>query len=223
MILPSRGFDAAQRAKKLKTQVNGMKLLGNLDKGLLFVMSAPAGTGKTTLTQMLVDEFPCIVQSVSYTTRQPRNGEKEGYHYSYLSEQEFKKCIERDEFLEYAQIYDNYYGTSKEWVQNKLEQGMHVILVIDTQGAMQVRKKCHAPLIFIKPPSLQELRQRLTIRQTESIDTIEKRLNWAKHELEAEKEYDYVIVNDNLEIAYQVLRSILIAEEHKVKRSNHGK
>lgn len=192
------------------------KVLGNLEKGLLLVISAPAGTGKTTLTNMLVDEFPCVVQSISFTTREPREGEVPGVHYNYITKHEFAERIERGDFLEYAQIYGNFYGTSREWVEKQQNAGKHVMLVIDTQGATQVKAKTQAKLVFVKPPSFEDLRLRLTMRKTESSRMIEKRLEWAKHELEAEKHYDYLIINDDLDIAYQALRSILIAEEHRI-------
>src|SRR3984885_7737170 len=190
-------------------------LLGNLKRGLLFVISAPAGTGKTTLARMLVEEVPCVVQSVSFTTRMPREGEISGVHYNFLIKREFEKRIDKNDFLEHAQIYGDYYGTSADWVEQKCAEGKHVILVIDTQGALQVREKCAATLIFIMPPSLDELRQRLMMRKTETSNVIEKRLEWSRHELEAGKAYDFTIVNDELGVAYQVLRSILISEEHR--------
>jgi guanylate kinase len=190
-------------------------LLGNLKKGLLFVISAPAETGKTTLASMLAEEFSCVVQSISFTTRMPREGEINGVHYNFLTMKEFEKRIATNEFLEYAQIYGDYYGTSANWVEQQCSQGKHVMLVIDTQGALLIKDKRAATLIFIMPPSLDELRQRLMMRKTESSNVIEKRLEWAKHELEVGKVYDFIIVNDELSVAYQVLRSILISEEHR--------
>ena len=191
-----------------------MKLLGNLKKGLLFVISAPAGTGKTTLASMMMDEFPCVIQSISMTTRKPRDGEIPGVHYHFITKQEFEARIAKHEFLEYAQIYGDYYGTSIKWVEEQRNNGKHVMLVIDTQGAMQVRQQTQAVLIFIMPPSLDELRQRLTMRKTETDAMIACRLNWAKHEVDASKGYDYLIVNEDLEVAYQVLKSIFVAVEH---------
>lgn len=195
------------------------KLLGNLDEGLLFIVSAPAGTGKTTLVKMLVDEFPSLVTSVSYTTRPCRPGEIPGVHYHFISEEEFKQKIEKNEFLEYAEIYGCYYGTSLKQVRDKQKEKKHVILVIDVQGALQIKGKIPSIFIFIKPPSLTVLKQRLTQRQTETSTVIAKRMEWAKKELEAVKEYDYCIVNEDLGTAYQVLRSIFIAEEHKIRHN----
>lgn len=195
----------------------GKDVLGNLKKGLVFIISAPAGTGKTTLVQMLTKEFPCVVASVSHTTRGPRSGEVDGTHYHFVSEDTFLECIAKGEFLEYVQLYDSYYGTSRVWMEEQLEKGRHVLLVIDTQGARQLKGKLEAVSIFIAPPSLEELEHRLIKRQTEEKETVAKRLKWAKEEMALQYFYDYRIVNDDLEGAYQVLRSILIAEEHRLR------
>lgn len=194
------------------------KLLGNREKGLVFIVSAPAGTGKTTLTQMLVDEFPCVVESISYTTREKREEEVDGVHYRFITREKFEEKIQAGEFLEYADIYGDLYGTSKEWVESRLEKGLHVVLVIDTQGALRLKSRYPATYIFISPPSFEELRRRLLERRTESDEVIAKRLAWAKKEVEKKDEYDYWLVNNDLETAYQVLRSIVIAEEYKIKK-----
>lgn len=194
-----------------------MKLLGNCKTGLAFIVSAPAGTGKTTLVKMLVKEFPCVVQSISFTTRKQRAGERPGEHYNFVSEQEFERMIANKEFLEYAKLYGNYYGTSSKAVQALQNQGKHVILVIDTQGALLLRDKFPAIFIFIRPPSMEVLRDRLIQRQTENSAVIEERLAIAKKEMEAMVHYDYCITNDDLITAYQVLRSILIAAEHQIR------
>lgn len=194
-----------------------MKLLGNVKKGIIFVISAPAGTGKTTLVKMLEEEFDCIEKSVTYTTRKIRKNEEHSKDYFFITENEFKEKIRQDSFLEYAKVFDNYYGTCKETVFNSLSSGKHVILVIDTQGAKSlIEKNIPAVLIFISPPSFDELGSRLKGRETESHESIEKRLHWAKYEVENISLYDYHIINDDLVLAYTVLRSILIAEEHKV-------
>jgi guanylate kinase len=191
------------------------KLLGNLKKGLLFVLSAPAGTGKTTLAHMLCEEFPCVTMSVSCTTRKPRGNEEEGKHYYFLSREAFQEKIRAGEFLEYAEVFGNYYGTTKSSVIAAQEKGKHVLLVIDTQGALQVKEKMPATLIFIRPPSMEELKIRLMKRQTEDEKMIEERLSWAQKELAMASHYDYDIVNDDLKVAYETLRSILIKEENK--------
>lgn len=191
------------------------ELLGNLKKGLPFIVSAPAGTGKTTLVKRLIKEFPCVSASISCTTRKPRPGEHDGRDYHFLTEKQFKDKMIAGDFLEYVQLYDCFYGTSRAAVLKQLDEGKHVILTIDTQGAQSLRETFPAVTIFIEPPSLEVLRKRLVSRHTESTDRIEERLEWAKNEMRTASQYDYVIVNDNLDTAYEVLRSIIIAEEHK--------
>lgn len=193
------------------------KLLGNLSKGFVFVVSAPAGTGKTTLVRMLSQEFPCIVESISCTTREIRSGEENGKDYYFLTKKEFESQIQHGDFLEYAEVFGYYYGTSRSFVQKQQEMGRHVFLIIDTQGAMLLQKN-HFPAVyvFLSPPSIIELKERLVKRKTDSPEAIEKRLSWAEAELTMVKHYDYHIVNDNLTQAYAVLRSIVIAEEHRV-------
>lgn len=186
-----------------------------MKKGLVFVISAPAGTGKTTLVRMLLEEFHSAVESVSFTTRTPRAGEVEGRDYYFINQKEFEKKIDAGEFLEYAKVFDNFYGTSRKTVEHLQEKGKHVILIIDTQGALQLMGKVEASFIFISPPSLEELRSRLYRRRSESDEAIEQRLSWAEKEMELAKRYDYHIVNDQLKVAYEALRSILIAEEHR--------
>ncbi len=190
-------------------------VIGNLPKGLLFVVSAPAGTGKTTLVRRLTKEFPSVIESISFTTRSTRTGEIDGKDYHFISKEEFDKRIKKDDFLEYAEVFGHYYGTSRSFVEEKLSSGKHVILVIDTQGALHIQKKLEAVLIFLHPPSPEEQRTRLHKRSTETPESIEKRLAWAKHELKAGEKYDYQIINDDLDVAYEILKSILIAEEHK--------
>ncbi len=195
------------------------KILGNLSKGLIFVLSAPAGTGKTTLIRMLKEEFPVVVESVSCTTRPPRPGEVSGVDYHFMGQQEFEKKIKNGDFLEYAKVFNYYYGTSKDIVAKLQNQGKHVFLVIDTQGAMHLKEK-HFPatFIFLSPPSQEELRARLIKRKTESQESLVARLSWAEHELTFAHRYDYHIINENLAFAYDILRSIVIAEEHKLNR-----
>jgi len=194
------------------------KLLGNKKRGLVFVISAPAGTGKSTLAQMLLDEFPeTVVESCSCTTRTPRMGEVAQKHYIFITPDQFEEKMRAGEFLEYAKVYGNYYGTLRTEVLGLQEQGKHVILVIDTQGAMQLKGKFPATFIFISPPSMDELKRRLHTRKTESEEKIQERLDWAVHEMKMISHYDYHIINDNLEISYQILRGILMAEEHKLK------
>lgn len=194
------------------------KPLGNLPHGLVFVVSAPAGTGKTTLVDMLTREFPSVVRSISCTTRAPRSGEQNKKDYFFLTKEEFDAKIQQGDFLEHAQVFGHDYGTSKEFVKTQTKAGKHVVLVIDTQGALLLKGKLPAVFIFISPPSFNELKGRLNKRQTEQPESIEERLAWAHHELEKMHQYDYHIINDDLETAYTVLKSIFIAEEHKIRR-----
>lgn len=186
-----------------------------MKKGLVFVISAPAGTGKTTLVRMLLEEFHHVVESVSFTTRPIRSNEVPGRDYNFISVREFEEKIKEGEFLEYAKVFDHYYGTSRKFVESQQEKGKDVILVIDTQGALHLRDQLKAVFIFISPPSLEELRSRLYRRRSETEDVIEHRLSWAEKEISLSTKYDYHIINDNLKTAYDVLRSILIAEKHR--------
>ncbi|NGX56975.1 MAG: Guanylate kinase [Candidatus Anoxychlamydiales bacterium] len=200
------------------------KLIGNLNKGRLFVVSAPSGSGKTTLVRMLTKEFPNVIESVSFTTREIRNNEKKDLDYFYISKEEFEKKIKEKEFLEYASVFDNYYGTSKKVIEKDLINKKHVVLVIDTQGAKKLINKIDATFIFIAPLSIDELKNRLKLRQQNNDSEIEKRLSWAKEELKEIKHYDYLIINDDLKIAYEILKSIFIAEDNKIKNGvNFGK
>lgn len=189
-----------------------------MPKGLVFIVSGPAGVGKTSLVQRLMQEFPTAVASVSYTTRQPREGEIEGVHYHFISDLEFEAKILANHFLEYVKLYGTYYGTSRQWIEEIQQEGKHVILVIDTQGALQLKGKITAAFIFIQPPSLDALRNRLIQRRTESLEVIDERLKWGEFELAAADYYDYQLVNDQFDAAYQVLRCIFIAECHRVRK-----
>lgn len=191
------------------------KVLGNLSEGMLFVLSAPAGTGKTTLVKMLRKEFCCLKQSISYTTRDPRIGEIEGEDYFFISKKKFDELQQAGEFLEWACVFGQYYATSKRFIEEKQKEGKHILMVIDTQGALQVQKKMEATLIFLAPPSLSELRRRLESRGMDAPKVMEQRLAQAEKEIEMSKYYDYFIINQNLSTTYDVLRAILIAEEHK--------
>jgi guanylate kinase len=199
------------------------KILGNLPQGLLFVVSAPAGTGKTTLVEKLTREFSSVVRNVSCTTRAPRPGEKEGKDYFFFDKKTFESKIQKGEFLEHAKVFGEYYGTSDGFIKKMQAAGKHVVLIIDTQGALTLQKhfkRKNGPIfIFISPPSFAELKERLNKRQTENRQSMKERLAWAKHELEMVPHYDYHIVNDDLATAYAVLKSIFIAEEHKVRRN----
>ena len=188
-------------------------------KGLLIVISAPSGTGKTTLCHMLLEEFSNMEFSISYTTRKPRLGELNGRDYFFVDRRTFEKMIEEGDFLEWAEVYGNLYGTSKSQVLKALEEGKDILLDIDTQGALQVKKNFpEAVLIFILPPSLKELERRLRKRGTDDEETIRKRLQIARKEIGKALEYDYLVVNDILEVAFERLRSIITAEKCKTDR-----
>lgn len=202
-------------AKKLESKC---RILNKEKRGQAFILSAPAGTGKTTLVERLTSEIPHIVRNISFTTREPRGEEKEGLDYHFISFQEFKHKIERNDFIEYAEVFGNYYGTDKKAVERLLDQGNDVVLVIDTQGALAIKPFFKGVYIFMGPPSFEELEKRLRNRQTDSDDDIEKRLSWAHKELEQASLYDYNIVNCNLEKTYTILKSIFLAEKHKVKK-----
>jgi guanylate kinase len=195
------------------------KLVGNLPYGLTFIVSAPAGTGKTTLVQMLTKEFDSVKMSISCTTRPARPYEVNGVHYFFLSDAEFNKKVQERDFLEHVTLFGYQYGTSFEHVEELKRKGFHVVLVIDTQGAVQLMGKIKATFIFLMPPSKEELIRRLRDRGTEEEIAIQKRLEWSEKEMELAKLYDYQIVNDDLNIAYQALRSIVIAEEHRVQKN----
>ena len=186
-----------------------------MDKGILIVVSAPSGCGKgTILAEVLKDEK--FFYSVSATTRSPRPGETDGVNYHFLKKEQFEELIASGGMLEYAQYCDNYYGTPRDKVMEKLGEGKHVILEIEVQGAMQIREKCpEAVFIFIAPPSVGELRNRLSGRGTETAEVIEKRVSEAAHEISFAEKYDYVIVNDKLEEAIEDFRTVVRAEELK--------
>jgi len=188
-----------------------------MKKGIAFILSAPAGTGKTTLVQRLTSEKPHIVRNVSYTTRTPRENEIDGKDYHFITFQEFERKIKKNEFLEYAEVFGHFYGTCKESVDKLLNKGCDAILVIDTQGALVIKRFLKGVYIFMSPPSLEELEKRLLKRKTETSFELKTRLDWASHELKQAVHYNYHIVNSDLDEAYMVLKSIFVAEKFKVR------
>lgn len=183
-----------------------------MNKGQLIVFSGPSGVGKGTVLKEFLADRENVALSVSATTRQPRPGEENGVHYYFLTKEEFLKKVEEGNMLEYAQYNSNYYGTPKDKVDEALAQGRDIVLEIEVQGALLVKEKCpNALLVFVAPPSWQELRDRLTGRGTEDAATIENRLNIAKQELTQAVHYDYILVNDTVEAAAQRLEHIIEA------------
>ncbi|MEW6095961.1 MAG: guanylate kinase [bacterium] len=189
---------------------------------LLIVVSAPSGAGKTTICKKLIKTSSNLVFSISMTTRQQRNNEIDGCDYFFVSIAEFEKRIKKGEFIEWAKVYDDYYGTPKKYLEDLLSSGMDVLLDIDVQGAMNIKKKYkdRAVLIFITPPFLEDLKARLSNRMTDSEEEIEKRLSFAKGELKNINKYDYCVVNDDIGTTVGKLKSIITAEKSKVKRIN---
>jgi guanylate kinase len=177
----------------------------------LFVISGCSGVGKgTVINEFMKRNSDDFILSVSCTTRNPRQGETDGVNYFFISKEEFEQNIKDGKFLEYAQFAENYYGTKKKYVQQKMDEGYNVLLEIDTQGALQVKEKMpEAVLIFIAPPSVEELEKRLRGRHTEDEETIQKRLAQVKIELERSQKYDYTVINDNIERAVEEIESIV--------------
>lgn len=184
--------------------------------GTLYVFSAPSGAGKTSLVKALLDQTTHIGVSVSHTTRDPRPGEENGKDYNFVSQDKFKALIEQSAFLEHAQVFDNFYGTSQAWVENELAAGRDVILEIDWQGAEQIRQQMPDTVsVFILPPSREELHNRLTGRGQDSAETIERRMQDAVSEMSHYNEFDYIIINDDFEVALQQLRSVVLARRQR--------
>ncbi|AHX11621.1 guanylate kinase [Neorickettsia helminthoeca str. Oregon] len=188
-------------------------------KGILFIISSPSGTGKTTIANFLVTQDENIQRSVSFTTRQPRGNERYGMDYYFVDTDEFHKLLAEGKMLEHARVLQNYYGTSKEYIENTLEAGVDVLCCIDWQGADQVRQKVSSVSIFLLPPSLEELRRRLMSRGTDTKEVIEYRLKEALEEVKHFSKYDYVIINDDLQETKQKALAIIRAEREKLKEN----
>ena len=195
--------------------------MDNDKKGLLFVISGPSGVGKGTICKKLLERRKELKLSVSVTTRAPRPGEIEGVNYFFRSEEQFQDMIERDEFLEYMCVFGkNHYGTPKAYVAEQRAQGNDVILEIDVNGALNVKKRCpDAVMIFIAPPSMETLKKRLVGRGTETEEAVERRFAEAVKELAAAGEYGYIVVNDSLDKAVNDTESILVSERLHVSNN----
>lgn len=180
--------------------------------GSLFIVTAASGTGKTSLVKQLIATTNDLAVSISHSSRSPRPGEIDGQHYHFVSRDEFAEMIKNGEFLEHAEVFDNFYGTSEKSVDYMLGNGLDVILEIDWQGALQVQKiRPDAVMIFILPPDRQSLRQRLSNRGQDSQEVIEKRLAGSIHEMSQYVNFDYIVVNDNFDVALAELKSIVLA------------
>ncbi|MEW6002330.1 MAG: guanylate kinase [Nitrospirota bacterium] len=194
-------------------------LQGRKDRGILFIVSAPSGAGKTTLCKKLVSTLPDLQHSVSYTTRQPRPGEVNDRDYTFINVDEFQAMIKKGEFVEWAEILGELYGTSRKRIEELVDSGIDVILDIDTQGAAQMKEKyTDGVYIFIVPPSMDVLRERLEKRMADSKEEIEKRLKRSISEIRDYYKYDYVIVNDILENALKEIKAIVISQRVSTKR-----
>ena len=195
-----------------------------MNAGKLFVISAPSGAGKTTLLKRVMARIPGLTFSVSHTTRPPRQGEKNGIDYHFISKDEFLKMIDQGLFLEHAKVHAHLYGTSWAAIDQQMMAGIDVILDIDVQGASILRRSLQldAAYIFISPPSITELEKRLRGRGTESEEMIAIRLANARIELQAAKEYEYLVINDQLEATVDLISSIIVAERARAHRLPSG-
>ena len=191
-----------------------------MSKGVLTVVSGFSGAGKGTVMKRLIQKYDDYALSISVTTRKPREGERDGIEYFFKTKEEVETMIENDEFLEYARYVDNYYGTPRFYVEEMLAKGKNVILEIEIQGAMEIKaKNQEAVLVFVTPPSFEELRNRLIGRGTETADVIESRLKRASEEAEGMPSYDYILVNDQVEDCVDRLHQIILSERAKAQRN----
>ena len=191
-------------------------------KGVLTVISGFSGSGKGTVVNKLLNDYKDEYSlSISATTRQPRVGEEDGKHYFFVTREQFEEKIKSFGLIEWAEYVGNYYGTPREYVENKLAEGKNVILEIEMQGGLQIKKQCpEAVLIFMVPPSASELRDRLIKRGTEDLITINKRLERASAEIEYISDYDYIVINNDINICADEIHSIIKAEHNKVKKNS---
>ena len=191
------------------------------DPAILFIVSAPSGAGKTSLLRELVPADERLVMSVSHATRTMRPGEEDGVHYHFVSVERFEELVEQGAFLEHARVFDNYYGTSEAAVRGQLAEGRDVVLEIDWQGARQVRRRFPGAVsVFIAPPNIEALRDRLSGRGQDSVEVIERRMTDARRELSHYPEYDYLVINDDFATALSELRAIVTAERLREPRQS---
>ena len=194
-------------------------MINYLTKGLLIVISGASGTGKGTVCKKLLEDLPQMFYSISATTRQPRNGEVDGKEYFFIGVEQFKNWIAEEKFLEYAEVYGNFYGTPLHKIEERRNNGVDVLLEIDVQGALKVMSKCpDGVYIFLLPPSIEELRNRIKNRGTESPESLKRRIESAQNEIATAKNYQYVVVNDEVDAAVDKIKAIITAEHCKVER-----
>ncbi|MEP1443440.1 MAG: guanylate kinase [Hyphomicrobiales bacterium] len=188
----------------------------------MFVLSSPSGAGKSTIAQLLLKEDDNLDLSVSVTTREKRSSEVDGVHYHFRTREQFEKMVEHDELLEWAEVHGNYYGTPRQFVEDKLKAGADVLFDIDVQGTYQINEKMPEDVatIFILPPSIAEMKSRLKRRAEDSDDVILRRMKTAVSELEAWPDYEYLVVNEDLETAFDQVKSILTAERMRQRRQS---
>ena len=193
-----------------------------MKKGNLIVISGPSGAGKGTICKALLEREDNLYISVSATTRSPRKGEVDGVNYYFLTQEEFKKKVDNNEFLEWAEVHGNYYGTPKFNVEEMINEGKNIILEIDVQGALNVKKNCEdGVFIFILPPSMEELKRRIIARGSETPESLIKRFKTAYEEINYISKYNYAVVNDDLEEAVKNVQNILYAEDCRVSNIDY--
>ncbi len=196
----------------MRTLESKFKMLNDSKKkGRLLIFSAPSGTGKTTIIKELMKKFSELEFSISATTRKPRGNEKNGVEYFFLTKEDFQEKIKAEEFVEYKNVYENYYGTLKSYVSRSLKEGKNIIFDVDVQGALEIKKEYpdDSVMIFIYPPSIEDLKIRLEIRGTDSSEIIEKRLKYAKKELDQMDHYDHKVKNERIDDAVSKITEIL--------------
>jgi guanylate kinase len=192
-------------------------------KGIIFIVSAPSGAGKTTLCAELSQRVPNLSRSISHTTRAPRPGERHGVDYCFVTDEKFDEMVEKNEFLEWADVHGHRYGTGRDRVMELVNQGQDILLNIDCQGAMHLKKKgVDGVFIYVLPPSLEALKARLLERKSDPPEEVARRLRKAREEVWSYREYYYLIVNDQVEQALAELEAIVLAERRKMKRMNLG-
>lgn len=188
-------------------------------EGLILILSAPSGAGKTSLCRELFKTFPDIKESISYTTREPRTGEVDGEAYHFVSQEEFERMVDEEAFAEWALVHGNMYGTALKTLEDARNNGVSLVLDIDCQGALKLKEQFEGGVfVFIVPPSMDELRRRLESRSSDSQDVIERRIARAADEIRESRWYDYIIINDDFEVAAGELAAIVVAQRRKTFR-----